>query len=348
MPPVTEIPENIFGGMYYDENKNIVINVTEIPTKNGMKTTSKSVNGVNIRYNIVDKTLAELEAVHQALVPYMAEFGIMSLDANDVTNKIDIVLYQDHAKSIEEVEELVSQFIDLKYVTVSVLEKNLTVKPTVLKTPIDLWTQSIESQSVEPRSTYTIYPGTEVVKVDSTYAYSYTAGPKISSTKFYTAGHAAYDIFNPSIYNNLGLLIGSQGSLVFGPNGDEMKVTISNTYNFSLPSTNKFVIGSGVYSYWYTSNIVGEDVDMHGSKSGISSGTVQLVNQTVYLVDYDVTVGNLALADYTCRQGDSGAGVFDANAHLNGGYCYGIQSMGIFVDNSDVSLCSYFSLMGIG
>jgi hypothetical protein len=47
---------------------------------------------------------------------------------------------------------------------------------------------------------------------------------------------------------------------------------------------------------------------MHGATSGISSGTIQAINQSVYLEDYDKTLGNLAKASYTYMLGDSGGG----------------------------------------
>lgn len=132
-------------------------------------------------------------------------------------------------------------------------------------------------------------------------------------------------------------------SAVFGSNGDKSTITISPiAQSFDLPSTNKFMIGSGTYTY--TSNYsVGTAIEMHGAFSGISSGVIQDVNESIYIDEYDVTVRNLARASYTCQHGDSGAGIFSPNAFNVTGYCYGIQSIGAFVGDSEVSSYSYFS-----
>lgn len=110
--------------------------------------------------------------------------------------------------------------------------------------------------------------------------------------------------------------------------------------NFNLPVTNSFIVGTGTYSY--SSNIiVGMAVEMHGASSGISSGSVVATNQTVFV--NNTTVGNLAKSDYTCQAGDSGAGIFSNNAFYVTGYCYGIQSIGVFSYGSTISTYSYFT-----
>ena len=61
----------------------------------------------------------------------MSEYGIAVLDADDVTNLVEITLYYDHPKSIEELETLAETFIDLKYVNITVLPEGVRIEPTV-------------------------------------------------------------------------------------------------------------------------------------------------------------------------------------------------------------------------
>ena len=119
-----KIPTEFFGGLYFDSNGNIVVNVTDTTKSNIrdiIKTISDTNKNVNITFNIVDKSLIELESVCEALIPFMKEYNIASLDADDVTNKIDIELYKEDSR----IEDLVKQYIDLEYVNISILPENL-------------------------------------------------------------------------------------------------------------------------------------------------------------------------------------------------------------------------------
>ena len=48
--------------------------------------------------------MAELEAMKDALVPYMNDYGIFSLDADEMTNKVRIEVYE-HSPALEQLLE---------------------------------------------------------------------------------------------------------------------------------------------------------------------------------------------------------------------------------------------------
>lgn len=338
----TSIPKDIFGGIYLNNNGTIVLNVTDI-TRINTDTIRRYAGANKIIVNEVEYSLSFLESAHKSLVPYMQEYGIMSLDANEVTNTLDIVLIDQSTKL--QVEELINKSYDSKYVNITISSNDFSLEFSHGNINDDCPPEGnyIHEYASQTRSAGIIYPGNRIIKG----TYSYTAGPKYSSNKFLTAGHAAYDVFDPKFYApraqpwDTNIEIGTQGSIVFGLSGDRLTVTLRSGYNsFELPSTNSFIIGTGTYSYT-NSIVVGTNIEMHGAYSGVSSGRVLATNQTV-LID-NTTVGNLARADYTCQRGDSGAGIFSYNAFNVTGYCYGTQSIGAFPENSDISLFSYFS-----
>ncbi len=104
------IPQEVFGGSYYDGDGTLVINV--VGSEGTLALETMETDTVSVRYAYVEKSLQELEAAHQALVPYMLEYDIRSLDANDVTNRLDIEVYE----TSEALEALIQTFIDMEYV----------------------------------------------------------------------------------------------------------------------------------------------------------------------------------------------------------------------------------------
>lgn len=68
-----------------------------------------------------DPTLYDLEKAKTALEPYMHEYQIATLDANEFTGTVDIEV----RKMVEGLEDLVAQYIDIKYVRISILEGEL-------------------------------------------------------------------------------------------------------------------------------------------------------------------------------------------------------------------------------
>ena len=132
-----EIPTEKFGGMYWETDGEILhVNVTdESEIKLGEDGEVRTHSGIKIYYHLVEKSLAELEAAHEALIPFMKEYGIATLDADDVNNTVNIELYYDHPTSIEEVEALAAQFIDLEYVNITIFPEGTKIVLTTEKIP---------------------------------------------------------------------------------------------------------------------------------------------------------------------------------------------------------------------
>ncbi len=121
------IPQEVFGGSYYDSDGTLVINV--VGSEGTLALEKTETYAVPVRYAYVEKSLKELEAAHQALVPYMLEYDIRSLDANDVTNQLDIAV----CETSEALEMLIQTFIDMKYVNLILISESDRYQFTVLK-----------------------------------------------------------------------------------------------------------------------------------------------------------------------------------------------------------------------
>lgn len=127
-----EIPEEYFGGMYINDKGNLIVNVTDtnaVPEASRASMTETR-DSVKVIYKTVDKSLQELTTVKNKLAKYMVEYGIAVLDADEVTNSVDITLCYDHPKTVEELEALAETLIDLQYVNITVLPEGATIEPT--------------------------------------------------------------------------------------------------------------------------------------------------------------------------------------------------------------------------
>ncbi len=95
-------------------------------------------------------SLAELEAIHKKLIPYMMEYRIAALDVEDTTGLLVVELYE----QVEGLEGIISQYIDLRYVRISMLDGELLLtdkyKPT-------LQVRVTDAQSGSPESGYRIW-----------------------------------------------------------------------------------------------------------------------------------------------------------------------------------------------
>lgn len=119
------VPPEIFGGLYFDDNQNLVVNVTDL-TDDSVLSLKNDADSQDVIFRQVKYTLAFLESVRSELIPFMAEYDIATIDANEVTNKIDIELYKEN----EEIEILVSEYIALEDVTITVLPDDIEFKFT--------------------------------------------------------------------------------------------------------------------------------------------------------------------------------------------------------------------------
>lgn len=347
------VPENSFGGLYYNEKGELILKIKGDASSNLISTMSSIQTEVKVesaRYS-----LTELETMKALIEPYMIDYGIVTVDANEVSNSIDIELYSNH----EDVEQLLNSLagIDLDIVNVNVLDKDTRVEFTYAHQPAT----TIPSEYVEffgsqeltavTGTKVTVYPGM-IIAVDNTSSESGsinygTAGPRYSSDMFFSAGHLVdgsnngSKVFVGNVSNNR--RIGTVGSYLFGSsgnlNGDRANIHVS--YDGQLPSSNSLGVHGGLYTLTLDS-IVGASIEMWGAYSGIKSGTVSNTNQTVNVSG--VLVRGMVKASYSCKHGDSGAAVFSANAAYDSkAKCYGIQSAGYFENGSIVSSYSFYS-----
>lgn len=116
---IREIPADIFAGAYIDSSGGVIVNLA----RGNNAGTGAELNLAaldNVTVNWVTYSLNELEAMKTALEPYMEEYGIATLDANEVTNSIDIELFEEN----ERIRVLISSLdaIDSDIVNITVLE----------------------------------------------------------------------------------------------------------------------------------------------------------------------------------------------------------------------------------
>lgn len=120
-----------------------------------------------------DPTLSELEQAQTALEPYMLQFGIATLDANERTMTLDIQIREE----VDGLETLVAQFIDLKFVRIGKLEGELVL----VKSSGDRLAEGVyvaESAYTNPLSSYILTPGDITYRVteDSLITYQKSGG----------------------------------------------------------------------------------------------------------------------------------------------------------------------------
>lgn len=124
------IPSDAYGGVYINENGQIVVNIVngkEIAYAQNMTLDDSQ----NVIYNHVDISMESLEVVHDALIPYMNQYGIVTIDANEVTNSLDIEVYARN----EDLVDFLQNYIDLKHVNITVLPEGHTIQASVATEP---------------------------------------------------------------------------------------------------------------------------------------------------------------------------------------------------------------------
>lgn len=283
-----------------------------------------------------------------SIEPYMTQYHIVTLDANEAEGTIDVQVSQNYEGLADILCELCD--IDPDIVRITISEANLEY--TFASAPAEAVPAEyieyfgLNDSSPNSRMAVTIFPGLNIAVNNSGFVnigYSYgTAGPRYSSTQFFSAGHLITgSVSRPKVLAALSSdEIGQVNSYVLGSSGDRSTISVTNS-NFVLPTSNSLGVNGGRYTHTYLSPM-GASVEMWGAYSGITTGTVLATNQTVTVGS--TTVRNLTKTNYICRHGDSGAAVFSSNA-VSDPYakCYGIQSIGDFSQNPEIAYISYYS-----
>ena len=119
-----EIPEAAFGGMYYNESGQLVVNVKE----NSAVDIAVPFSG-DVVVETVQYSLAELEAMKDCFEPYMQEYHIATLDADEVNNTVVIEVTQEDGGIYTLIESL--DGVDAAIVEVEVLPEGQVIESTV-------------------------------------------------------------------------------------------------------------------------------------------------------------------------------------------------------------------------
>lgn len=120
------IPDQCYGDMYLDENGTIHVNVTD-DCPESLMVSPVDPGQYEIVFEQVQYSISELEAMKDVIVPYMAEYRIAVLDANEVNNSIDVTLYSD-SDGIEELLNDLSDSIDVSIVNISTLDEGIRIQ----------------------------------------------------------------------------------------------------------------------------------------------------------------------------------------------------------------------------
>ena len=118
----SKVPDDVLGGGYIDEAESVVVvHVTDIDRV-------ERVAGVT--YNVVGKSIDELEAVKKVIEKYMAEYSISTLGVDRRSNSINIGLLYENADKAEAVRSFAEQYIDADYVNITVMPKGTSIRIT--------------------------------------------------------------------------------------------------------------------------------------------------------------------------------------------------------------------------
>ena len=112
-----EMPSNEFGGLYY-EGDTLVVNVvaSQKTASLRLQLAQKAPEDVDVEYRTVTYTLSELERIKDFLTGHMSDYSIMMLDANEITNQVDISLKDysdDNIESMDIEEKSIVKYRDL-------------------------------------------------------------------------------------------------------------------------------------------------------------------------------------------------------------------------------------------
>lgn len=95
---------NEFGGIYYDGDT-LIINIVESENFLRRNMLMKEISStVDVEYRMVKYSIQELEETKEFLTPVMNDFNISVLDANEITNQVDVFLKEYNEETIRNIE----------------------------------------------------------------------------------------------------------------------------------------------------------------------------------------------------------------------------------------------------
>lgn len=310
----SEISEKTFGGIYF-EGDQLIINVTDPDFSVAPLSLNEDPSAnTNTEFRIVTNSLQDLELVKDFLTQYMNTFSIHILDANEITNQVDILLGNYDDTIINEIQKLVEDSFPGTDFLNFVDDSSNSIQATVA------YEQPKTYYDIDPQVSTFAFPGMSI-KIGSGY---YTLGPTTSSSTALSAGHGfqgSQRVYLAASGTDIGYALGYYG----GSSGDWSSISGSSSVTFMNNTS-------------HIPSAVGESVTMWGSVSGKTTGKITRVNISVAANPPYATLTGMCEGNYLCALGDSGAGIFNPDISNY----YGVQSSALFDANDNWAGKSYF------
>ncbi len=307
---------NEFGGIYYDGDT-LIINIVESENFLRRNMLMKEISStVDVEYRMVKYSIQELEETKEFLTPVMNDFNISVLDANEITNQVDVFLKEYNEETIRNIEAYTaSNCYNIEYLNFIDDGEETIVSTVAYEKPLSTFNIENIMPAEEKNSARTRYFSGAQIRIGNGY---YTLGPALSSSKAYSAGHGFQG--SASVYDSSGMLIGSARSYYGGASGDWSSVSIYSADYYP-------VVGRG-------DPIAGNRVYMLGATSGETSGSITKTNISISANAPYAPLTGMCAGNYRCDMGDSGGGIFSRSivdlVNSSSGVTYGIQSAGRF------------------
>ena len=328
-----EMPSNEFGGLYY-EGDTLVVNVvaSQKTASLRLQLAQKAPEDVDVEYRTVTYTLSELERIKDFLTGHMSDYSIMMLDANEITNQVDISLKDYSDDNIESIKAAVlshggkTDYLNFIDDSNNVIRSTVGYETDNNASPFSLYGKVPVSFTAKASTTQYLTGGKILIG-----NYAYTLGPALSASKAYSAGHGFSGPVD--VKDLMGTKIGSATSHLGSVSGDWSKITPYGGEFFPVVAKATPIAGKQVY--------------MLGATSGETVGKITRTGVSVQSPPY-VTLTGMCEGNYECNPGDSGAGLFDSGAKdvltaSSNAKTYGIQSSGKFNEKGEWIGPSYFT-----
>lgn len=319
--------EPYFGGLYI-EDEVLVVNIASDQSRIHSSFPKIKSDNIDVEYRIVEYPLSFLEDIMEYLTPQMDQYSITLLDANDVTNKLDIALEDFSNENRQNIMLLVQENFGKSDFLNFLDYSDYSIESTVAYDLSNDDSEIITSNNVASPYATSLYrygSGTKI-KIGNGY---FTLGPVLSATEAITAGHGFSFSTTANVYSDTipSHMLGTARSFATQFEMDYSTITASHLTEFYpviTPAT----------------AVVGETVYMIGAFTRNSSGKVTRTNATVNVDGY--TFIGQSEGTYKCALGDSGAAIYKSLSQSNSPVCYGSQSNARFTSNGTWAGFSYF------
>lgn len=292
----------------------------------------KAPEDIDVEYRTVTYSLSELERIKNFLTGYMSDYSIMMLDANEITNQVDISLKDYSDDNIESIKAAVlshggkTDYLNFIDDSNNVIRSTVGYETDNNASPFSLYGKVPVSFTAKASTTQYLTGGKILIG-----NYAYTLGPALSASKAYSAGHGFSGTVD--VKDLMGTKIGSATSHLGSLSGDWSKITPYGGEFFPVVAKATPIAGKQVY--------------MLGATSGETVGKITRTGVSVQFPPY-VTLTDMCEGNYECNPGDSGAGLFDSGAKdvltaSSNAKTYGIQSSGKFNEKGEWIGPSYFT-----